>query len=165
MLAFLPCITTQGQELRATSDTLRLDFGFPSLQVGDDLRLVDENENGQIDPGEGCAIVFTLANQSKYAAQKVYIKPAELNGLSGLILPSKVEVGNIPPEGSRRVEVALLAQDSLPNGTASFSFGVFEGGRASQTNTTIVYSVPVNLALEETETEAESKEGKSPRDK
>lgn len=150
------------QEVRATCDTLTLDFGYPLLEAQDDLTFVDENENGQIDPGEGCAIVFTLANRSKYAAQTVYIKPNELNGITGLMVPQEVKVGNIPPEGSRRVEVAILARDSLQAGTASFSFGVFEGDDAGQSNTTIVYSMPVNLepkAEKEDENVDESEQG------
>jgi len=132
-----------GQELVSTTDTMRIDFGYPLLKAKDDLTFIDENENGQIDPGEGCAITFTLLNDSHYPAREVVIRPKELNNLAGLIWRKELKIGNIAAEGSRSIEVGIIAQDSLGVGTANFAFTVLEGDAVE--SATVVYSVPVNF--------------------
>lgn len=140
-----------GQELTSTSESVTLDFGFPSLKANDDLVFIDDNENGQIDPGEACAIIFTLANKSQYPAQDVLIKPSEINGLQGLIIPPQIKIGSLTAGASRKVEVGIIAEDSLETGTANFSFAIFEGDVNDQASGTIVYSIPVNQQAKEEE--------------
>jgi len=152
-----------GQALQTTSDTLRLDFGYPVLESKDDLTFIDQNENGQIDPGEGCTIVFTLENRSDYPAQNVRVRPREINALEGLLLPNTIEVGNLMAGGSRRIEVGVFAEDSLSSGTANFSFVVLEGEEVE--SATITYSIQVNQAIkpeEEAEEEDAAETDKQP---
>ena len=145
------CLPLVGQQLTGTTDTLSMDFGFPNLRANDDLVFIDGNENGQIDPEEACAIVFTLINDSRYPAQDVLIKPAELNALYGLALPPKINLGTLAPGASRRVEVGIIARDSLQTGTANFAFAIYEGEEAEQTSGTIGFSIPVNEEIKEEE--------------
>ncbi len=132
-----------GQALVSTTDTMSMDFGYPLLKANDDLTFIDENENGQIDPGEGCAITFTLLNKSRYPARDVVIRPKELNNLAGLIWREELKIGNIAAAGSRSIEVGIIAQDSIGVGTANFAFTVLEGNAVE--SATVVYSVPVNF--------------------
>lgn len=132
-----------GQALVSTTDTMRMDFGYPLLKAKDDLTFIDQNDNGQIDPGEGCAITFTLLNDSRYPARDVLIRPKELNNLAGLIWRKELKIGNIAAEGSRPIEVGIIAEDSIGIGTANFAFTVLEGDALE--SATVVYSVPVNF--------------------
>jgi hypothetical protein len=130
------------QELISTSDTMRLDFGYPLLKAKNDLTFLEQNENGQIDSAEGCAITFTLLNDSRYPARNVYIRPKELNGIAGLVWRKEIKIGNIAAQGSREVEIGIIAKESLGQGTANFAFTILEGDDVE--SATVVYSVPVN---------------------
>ena len=118
----------KAQVIEATSEAYRMNFGFPELQVLDDLQFLDENDNNIIDPGEGGIISFTVENKSKYTAYSVTIFPSELNNLTGLELPEKVELGDIDPGGKQTVQIAILARADLEEGTASLIFEIFEKG-------------------------------------
>jgi len=144
-LALLPA-SLHAQELSTTSDTLSLNFGFPILRAQDDLTFVDENENDQIDPDEGCLISFTIKNNSSYPARDIEIVPQELNQLKGIALPPVVKVGNLAPGATRKVEIGVLGQEEMDSGTANFSFLIKEGDEIE--NTTVVFSVQVNKATE-----------------
>lgn len=131
-----------GQTIRSATDTLSLNFGYPSLKAEDDLMFKDENGNSQIDPSEGCVITFTLLNESHYPARDVLIRPKELNGLEGVMLPEKVKVGSIEANKSRKVEVNIIAGDSLDQGTANFAFSILEGNAVQ--SATVIFSVQAN---------------------
>ena len=54
------------QIIKDSSKSIRLNFGFPELQVEDDIQFQDQNDNNIIDPGEGGLISFTIKNVGKY---------------------------------------------------------------------------------------------------
>ncbi len=138
-----------GQVLTSTSESVELDFGYPILKAQDDLTFFDENQNQQIDPGEGCAIVFTLKNESPYPAQNVIVKPNLVNLKGDLTLPKNIKIGDLDAGASRKVEIGLLAQDTLAGGTANFSFVVFEGNNLESATITFAQKVAEGVAKED----------------
>lgn len=116
------------QVIDNTSKSLRLTFGFPELQVEDDIQFQDQNDNNIIDPGEGGLISFTIKNAGKYPAINIAVYPKELSGVLGLELPEFQEVGNLMPGQSKLVEIGLFAEKSLKKGTANFIFEIHESG-------------------------------------
>ncbi|MEM9986624.1 MAG: hypothetical protein AAF804_16155 [Bacteroidota bacterium] len=135
-----------GQVLTGTSEAVELNFGYPILKAQDDLTFFDENQNQQIDPGEGCAIVFTLKNESAYPAQNVLVKPNLVNLKGDLTLPKSIKIGDLDAGASRKVEIGLLAQDTLVGGTANFSFVVFEGDNLESATITFAQKVGEGVA-------------------
>lgn len=127
------------QVIDNTSKSLRLSFGFPILQVEDDIQFQDQNDNNIIDPGEGGLISFTIKNAGKYPALKVAIYPKELSGVLGLELPEVQEVGDLMPGESKLVEVGLFAENTLQKGTANFIFEIHENGEYE--NISVVYAL------------------------
>lgn len=130
---FFLCIALSIQCLSAqvidnTSKSLRLTFGFPDLQVEDDIQFQDQNDNNIIDPGEGGLISFTIKNAGKYPAIKVAVYPKELSGVLGLELPELQEIGDIQPGESKLVEIGLFAEKTITKGTANFIFEIHESG-------------------------------------
>ncbi|MEO0469010.1 MAG: hypothetical protein AAF206_05275, partial [Bacteroidota bacterium] len=79
----------QAQVLEGTTNEVSLKFGFPELQIKDDLQFLDENDNENIDPGEGSIIRFSIENVSKYPARNVMVSPRELNNIQGLNIPEQ----------------------------------------------------------------------------
>lgn len=131
--------TLPAQVFTGTSSEVMLDFGYPSLQVLDDLEFMDENGNDKIDPGEVIQISFTLENQGQYPAVGVEILPEELNRISGLDLPEAVRVGDLAPGERRKVRVGIAAEEELQAGSASFIFKILENG--AYDNISVVYGV------------------------
>ena len=127
------------QVVTATSHTVELNFGFPDLQVQDNLSFIDENDNNYIDRGEACVISFTVENVGKYPAKGVTVTPEELNNIGGLRLSPKVRIGDIPPGANRTVQVGLAADETLQEGTASLIFRIYENG--DYKNLSVVYAV------------------------
>lgn len=132
-------LSLTAQVLTGTSPAVRLDFGYPDLQVLDDLEFLDENGNDNIDPGEVIQISFTLENAGEYPALGVEIKPEELNRITGLDLPEAVEVGDMAPGDRRKIRVGIAAEATLPKGSASFIFKILENG--TYDNISVVYGV------------------------
>jgi hypothetical protein len=119
----------KAQEIFGTSDSLAMNFGYPVIEVIDDLKLIDENENNHIDPGETISISFTIKNIGKYIAKSLSIHPQELNNIAGLSVPESFDVGDIPPGEDRLIQVIMSALDDLEEGSANFIFRVHENGK------------------------------------
>jgi hypothetical protein len=138
LLILFPAMSL-AQTVTATSNAVELNFGFPELQVRDNLTFIDENGNNYIDRGEACVISFTVENVGKYPAKGITVTPEELNNIGGLRLSPKVRVGDIPPGANRTVQVGLAAEDDLEEGTASLIFRIYEDGVYK--NLSVVYAV------------------------
>ena len=127
------------QIIKDSSKSIRLNFGFPELQVEDDIQFQDQNDNNIIDPSEGGLISFTIKNVGKYPAKNVAVFPKELSGVPGLELPEKQEIGDLAPGESKLVEVGLFAEENLEKGTANFIFEIHENGEYE--NISVVYAL------------------------
>lgn len=139
LLCLLLGVPAWAQSVTATSDAVSLNFGFPDLQVRDNLSFIDENDNNYIDRGEACVISFTVENVGKYPAKGVTVTPEELNNIGGLRLSPQVRIGDIPPGANRTVQVGLAADENLQEGTASLIFRIYENG--DYKNLSVVYAV------------------------
>lgn len=123
-------LTTQsiGQTFTGKSDSVRLNFGYPTLALVDTISFMDENENNLLEPDESSLAVFTIKNTSKYPAKNVTIQPEELNGLGGFSGFNKTVVGDIPAGAEKRVQVGINSSEELQAGTANFVFHLYEKG-------------------------------------
>lgn len=130
------------QEFSNTSRSIKLDFGFPVLEDLDDVSYLDENFNNIIDPGESAIITFTLKNIGEWTARNVQIRPEELNGIRGIQIDERINIGDIRPGESKEVSIGLFATRELSTGTASFIFYIDENG--SYNNVSVVYGVDTN---------------------
>ncbi|WNJ19198.1 hypothetical protein [Pontibacter sp. G13] len=138
-LVLLFCGKASAQEVVAVSDSITLDFGYPALVILEDLTFFDDNEDNELNPGEGAVISFTIQNQGEYPAKGVVVKPKELNDLPGLVLPSIVRVGNILPGKKRKVQVVVEGDEDLAEGTINIAFVVWENDQNQQLS--IVYAL------------------------
>ncbi|MEM7660035.1 MAG: hypothetical protein AAF399_28250 [Bacteroidota bacterium] len=126
MLAYSSSLLAQ--TVSATSKGVTMDFGYPKLQVLDDVTFTDENDDDLLSAGEAMLIGFTIENKGKYPAVNVKVIPQELNNIPGLDLADPVEIGEIPPGEKREVRVGIGSSDDLADGTASFVFRIEENG-------------------------------------
>lgn len=141
-LAMLISAGAFSQEFSNTSKSVSLDFGFPVLEDLDDVSYLDENFNNIIDPGESALITFTLKNIGEWTARNVQIRPEELNGIRGIQIDERIDIGDIRPGESKEVSIGLFATRELSTGTASFIFYIDENG--SYNNVSVVYGVDTN---------------------
>lgn len=145
LISVLACLMVSGvsaQEFSSTSRAISLDFGYPVLEDMDDVAYLDENFNNIIDPGESALITFTLKNIGQWTARNVQIRPEELNGIAGIQIDEKINIGDIRPGQSREVSIGLYATRELTTGTASFIFYIDENG--AYNNVSVVYGVDTN---------------------
>lgn len=149
LIAYLALIvnplTTEAQIFRDDSEPIQLTFGYPDLEIEDDLRYTDENGNNLLEPTESAFIRFTLSNQGRYPAQNIVITTEDLNDLGGFTLPGAISIGNIEPGEGKEVKVGIIAGENPTSGTASVIFYVEENG--VKQSISVVYSLNVSSKL------------------
>ncbi|MEM7373194.1 MAG: hypothetical protein AAF587_31510 [Bacteroidota bacterium] len=117
-----------GQEYRGSSSKVSLDFGYPKLQVMDDIEFLDENNDSQLSSNEAMLISFSVKNIGEYPATNVKVRPEELNKTPGLDIPGEIDLGEIKAGESKKVEIGIEGKETLRKGTASFVFRIMENG-------------------------------------
>jgi len=131
------------------SKAVPMNFGYPKLQVLDDVTFVDEDDDDLLSAGEAMLISFSIQNQGKYPAVEVRVVPKELNNLSGLDIPYEVEIGKIPPGETREIQIGIASEMNLPDGTASFVFRIEENGTFENISVPYVVSTKAKVAGKE----------------
>ena len=139
ILIIMGAFTLKAQEIYGTSDSLKMDFGYPTIELIDDIQFLDEYDNNHIDPGETISISFTIENKGKYIAKSLSIHPQEYNNIAGLEFTESVDVGDLAPGENRLIQVGIASSDDLPQGTASFIFKVHENGQYDDIS--VIYAV------------------------
>lgn len=130
----------QAQVLEGSTNTVKLDFGYPELRfINEAISFLDENDNNIIDAGEGSIIRLTIENQSRFVAKDVIVTLQDLNNLEGLEIPEEVEVGDIEPFTKANVQIGVAATNEVETGTANFIFYAKE--RAEAGRVSVVYTV------------------------
>ena len=87
----------------------------------------DENGNNFIDAGEPSEINLTIQNIGKGTAQDVEIRTAIKNGnIPGLQFVKSIKLGNIDPNTSKEVKIAIDAGSTVTEGMAEFNIEVIE---------------------------------------
>ncbi len=90
-------------------------------------RFVDENKNNYIDGNEQCAINLIIENIGEGTAKQVVVKTSlKNNAIEGLSFKEKLDVGDIPPNGSKDIVIPVSGNMDLPDALAEFKIEVLE---------------------------------------
>ncbi len=120
------------QAVRARSNTVVLDFGYPELETDDSPAFNDPNNNNTIDVGERVQISFMLRNSGRYTANNVIIRTKIKERIQGLKLPEPYNVGNLAPGNSRFIKLLIEGDSSLASSVAQFTFEIIENDETSE---------------------------------
>lgn len=87
----------------------------------------DNNGNNFIDAGETSEINLTVQNIGKGTAQGVEVITTVKNGnIPGLQYEKSIKLGDIEPNASKDVHIAISAENDVPEGLAEFNIEVLE---------------------------------------
>lgn len=102
---------------------------IPALEVRN-ARFVDANQNGQIERGEVCKIIFEVYNRGKQTLYDVQPTVIEATGNKHVFISPNIHVEQIQPGKGIRYTALIKADNRLKNGTAKFAVSVLQGSRA-----------------------------------
>lgn len=101
----------------------------PAIEIRN-ARFIDDNQNGKIERGELCKIIFEVMNRSSqplYDVQPIVVEATENKHI--LISPN-MHVESIMPGRGIRYTALVKADNRLKNGVAKFCVSVIQGSQA-----------------------------------
>lgn len=101
---------------------------LPTLEVRN-ARFLDDNQDGQIQRGELCKIIFEVRNNGKETLYDVVPTVIEASGNRHIFISPNMHVEQIQPGKGIRYTAMVKADNSLKNGSAKFCVSVVQGGK------------------------------------
>lgn len=98
----------------------------PAIEVRN-ARFVDDNENGTIERGELCKIIFEVMNQSNTTVRDVIPNVVETTGNRHIYISPSIHVEEIEPGKGIRYTAMVKADNRLGNGKVKFCVSVLQG--------------------------------------
>ncbi len=99
----------------------------PNIEIVN-ARFVDDNQDGKIQRGELCKIIFEVMNRGTQTIHDVQPTVVEATGNKHLFVSPNMHVEQIEPGRGIRYTAMVKADNRLKNGTAKFCVSVIQGG-------------------------------------
>lgn len=113
--------------LQSGVDEMAQGFTFtPTLEIVN-ARFVDDNQNGQIERGELCKIIFEVMNRGSRTVYDIQPTVVEATGNKHIFVSPNMHVEQIQPGKGIRYTAMVKADGRLKNGTAKFCVSVIQG--------------------------------------
>ena len=113
--------------LQSGVDEMAQGFSFtPTLEVVN-ARFVDANQNGQIERGELCKIIFEVMNRGPRTVYDIQPTVVEATGNKHIFVSPNMHVEQIQPGKGIRYTAMVKADGRLKNGSAKFCVSVIQG--------------------------------------
>ena len=100
----------------------------PSLEIRN-ARFIDDNEDGSIQRGELCKIIFEVYNVGKQAVMDVVPTVLETTGNKHIYISPNMHVERIDPGKGIRYTAIITSDNGLRNGAVRFCVSVVQGNR------------------------------------
>jgi hypothetical protein len=100
----------------------------PSLEIRN-ARFIDDNEDGTIQRGELCKIIFEVYNVGKQSVTDVVPTVLETTGNKHIYISPNMHVERIDPGKGIRYTAIITSDNGLRNGTVRFCVSVVQGNR------------------------------------
>lgn len=101
---------------------------LPALEI-QNARFVDDNQDGIIQRGELCKIIFEIVNKGQQPLTDVVPTVVETTGNRHIFISPNMHVEQILPGKGIRYTAMVKADNSLRKGQAQFCVSVVQGGR------------------------------------
>ncbi|MGI6242989.1 MAG: hypothetical protein ACOYJK_05595 [Prevotella sp.] len=101
----------------------------PAIEIRN-ARFVDDNENGQIERGELCKIIFEVVNTGHQPLYDIQPTVVEATGNKHLLISPNMHVEKIMPGKGIRYTAMVKASNRLKAGKAKFCVSVIQGTHA-----------------------------------
>lgn len=113
--------------LQSGVDEMAQGFSYtPTLEVVN-ARFVDANQNGQIERGELCKIIFEVMNRGPRTVYDIQPTVVEATGNKHIFVSPNMHVEQIQPGKGIRYTAVVKADGRLKNGSAKFCVSVIQG--------------------------------------
>ncbi|MCC5919933.1 MAG: caspase family protein [Cyclobacteriaceae bacterium] len=99
------------------------DFVRPSQPIQLSVENITfSNQHGQpyIEGKEKGILSFDLVNASREAAQGMHVSLQQLNNINGLSFDKMLQIGRVPANERKKIEIPFYANEQLPEGSANF---------------------------------------------
>jgi outer membrane lipoprotein SlyB len=101
----------------------------PAIEIRN-ARFVDDNQDGQIERGEVCKIIFEVINKGDQPLYDVQPTVIEATGNKHLVVSPNMHIESIMPGKGIRYTAMIMADNRLKAGSAKFCVSVIQGTHA-----------------------------------
>lgn len=93
-------------------------------------RFIDDNQDGKIERGEMCKVIFEVFNRGKQTLYDIVPTVIEANGNRHIIISPNMHVEQLQPNSGIRYTALVKADNKLKAGTAKICLSVVQGSKS-----------------------------------
>lgn len=93
-------------------------------------RFIDDNQDGKIERGEMCKVIFEVFNRGKQTLYDIVPTVIEANGNRHIIISPNMHVEQLQPNSGIRYTALVKADNRLKAGTAKICLSVVQGSKS-----------------------------------
>lgn len=93
-------------------------------------RFIDDNQNGKIERGEMCKVIFEVFNRGKQTLYDIVPTVIEANNNRHIIISPNMHVEQLQPNSGIRYTALVKADNKLKDGSAKLCVSVVQGGKS-----------------------------------
>lgn len=101
----------------------------PNIEIKN-ARFIDDNQDGKIERGEMCKVIFEVYNRGRQPLLDVVPTVVEANGNRHIFISPNMHVEKLLPGTGIRYTALVKADNRLKDGTAKICVSVVQGGRS-----------------------------------
>ena len=120
---------TENMPLNSSVENIASGYTYqPDIDVVN-ARFIDGNQDGKIERGEMCKVIFEVMNRGNKTLEDVVPTVVEANGNRHIYISPSMHVERIAPGKGIRYTALLKADNRLKPGTAKICVSVIQGGQ------------------------------------
>lgn len=120
---------TENMPLNSSVENMASGYTYqPDIDVVN-ARFIDGNQDGKIERGEMCKVIFEVMNRGNKTLEDVVPTVVEANGNRHIYISPSMHVERIAPGKGIRYTALLKADNRLKPGTAKICVSVIQGGQ------------------------------------
>ncbi|MGI6223514.1 MAG: hypothetical protein ACOYJG_07885 [Prevotella sp.] len=121
---------TETMPLSSSVEDLAQGYTYtPNIEIRN-ARFIDDNQDGKMQRGELCKVIFEIINRSNETLTDVVPTVVEANGNRHIFISPSMHVESIAPGKGIRYTALIKSDNRLKNGTARICVSVIQGGKA-----------------------------------
>lgn len=121
---------TETMPLSSSVDDLVAAYQYaPNIEIRN-ARFIDANQDGKIERGELCKVIFEVVNRGQTTLYDVVPTVVETTGMKHLYISPSMHVEKIAPGKGIRYTALVKADNRLKAGTAKICVSVIQGGKS-----------------------------------
>lgn len=101
----------------------------PSIEIKN-ARFIDDNQDGKIERGEMCKVIFEVYNRSRQTLYDVVPTVVEANGNRHILISPNMHVEQLQPGKGIRYTALVKGDNRLKDGSAKICVSVVQGGKS-----------------------------------